>query len=75
MEAVRYTEISVRQLPARMVPEEDRYQRCENPKYRVVYIQILRLYLHVQGEHKFFPRLQTCITRKLRGIQTCLYLY
>jgi len=24
----------------------------------------------VQGEHKFFPRLQTFITKKLRGIQT-----
>jgi hypothetical protein len=25
---------------------------------------------HIQGEHKIFPRLQTFITRKLRGIQT-----
>jgi len=35
----------------------------------------MRKKTHIQGEHKFFPRLQTCITRKLRGIQTCLYLY
>jgi len=29
----------------------------------------------LQGEHKDFPRLQTCITIKLRGIQTFLYHY
>ena len=27
----------------------------------------------VQGEHKFFPRLQTFITRKLHGIKTLFY--
>ena len=30
--------------------------------------------LDIQGEHKFFPRLQTFITRKLRGIQTYFFL-
>jgi len=30
--------------------------------------------LNIQGEHKVFPRLQTFITRKLRGIQTYFFL-
>ena len=29
----------------------------------------------IQGEHKFFPWLQTFITRKLRGIQTNFFLF
>ena len=29
---------------------------------------------HVQGEHKVFPRLQTLVTRKLRGIQIYFFL-
>jgi len=28
---------------------------------------------NIQGEHKVFPWLQTFITRKLRGIQTCVF--
>ena len=31
--------------------------------------------LHVQGEHKVFPWLQTFITRKLREIQTYIFFY
>jgi hypothetical protein len=34
---------------------------------RVTMDSTIRIY--VQGEHKFFPRLQTFITRKLHGIQ------
>jgi len=30
--------------------------------------------VYIQGEHKFFPLLQTFITRKLRGIQTYFFL-
>ena len=29
--------------------------------------------MYIQGEHKFFPLLQTFITRKLRGIQTYFF--
>ena len=38
--------------------------------YGHVYVVLL---LHIQGEHKVFPRLQTFITRKLRGIKTYLF--
>jgi len=47
MEAVRCTEMSIRQLPERKITEEDRYQRCENPKSRAVCSQLLQLYLHI----------------------------
>jgi len=33
------------------------------------------LYKEIQGEHKVFPWLQTCITRKLRGIQNIYIFY
>jgi len=34
----------------------------------------VKLRRYTQGEHKVFPRLQTFITRKLRGIQTFFIL-
>ena len=41
-------------------------------KHTYIYIYI---YIYIQGEHKFFPCLQTFITRKLREIQTYIYIY
>jgi len=31
--------------------------------------------INLQGEHKFFPRLQIFITRKLRGLQTYIFYH
>jgi len=49
------------------------------PKHVAVYVchvyDIKKCILWIiQGEHKFFPLLQTFITRKLRGIQTGAYV-
>ena len=37
--------------------------------------KLIYIYIYIQGEHKFFPWLQTFIKRKLRGIETYLFFF